>query len=37
VTPQMAQLLGVKHFDPQAPVEGAFSCNACHKLEATKP
>ena len=33
VTPQVATLLGKPHFDPKKPVEGAFSCTGCHKLE----
>ena len=37
VEPAMGKLLNVPVFDPQKPVEGAFSCNACHKLEAAKP
>jgi hypothetical protein len=36
VEPAMGKLLDVSVFDPQKPVKGAFSCNACHKLEATK-
>ena len=37
VEPAMGKLLDVPVFDPQKPVEGAFSCGACHKLEATRP
>lgn len=33
VTPQVAALLGKPHFDPKNPVEDAFSCTGCHKLE----
>jgi hypothetical protein len=33
VTPQMAQLLGLKAFDPSAPDPAAFSCGACHTLK----
>jgi hypothetical protein len=36
VEPAMGKLLNVPVFNPQKPVEGAFSCNKCHKLEATK-
>jgi hypothetical protein len=36
VEPAMGKLLDVPVFNPQKPVEGAFSCNKCHKLEATK-
>jgi len=31
------KLLDIPVFDPKKPVEGAFGCNRCHKLEATKP
>lgn len=37
VEPAMGKLLGMPVFDPKKPVEGALSCNNCHKLEATKP
>ena len=37
VEPAMGKLLDVPVFDPKKPVEGAFSCAKCHKLEATKP
>ena len=37
VEPAMGKLLDVPVFDPKKPVEGAFSCGKCHKLEATKP
>ena len=37
VEPAMGKLLDVPVFNPQKPVQGAFSCAACHKLEATKP
>ena len=37
VEPAMGKLLDVPVFNPQKPVEGAFSCAACHKLEAVKP
>jgi hypothetical protein len=33
VEPAMGKLLDVPVFDPKKPVEGAFSCNKCHKLE----
>ena len=33
VEPAMGALLAVPVFDPAKPVEGAFSCKACHKLE----
>jgi hypothetical protein len=36
VEPAMGKLLAVAVFDPKKPVEGAFSCANCHKLEATK-
>ena len=36
VEPAMGKLLDVPVFDPKKPVEGAFSCAKCHKLEATK-
>ena len=37
VAPTMAQLLGLKHFDPAHPEPGAFSCNGCHTLKPSKP
>ena len=37
VEPAMGKLLAVPVFDPQKPVEGAFSCAKCHKLEAAGP
>jgi len=37
VEPAMGKLLAVPVFDPKKPVEGAFSCANCHKLEAAKP
>jgi len=37
VEPAMGKLLAVPVFNPQKPVEGAFSCAKCHKLEAAKP
>ena len=37
VEPAMGKLLDLPVFDPKKPVEGAFGCNRCHKLEATKP
>ncbi len=36
VEPAMGKLLDVPVFDPKKPVKDAFSCGACHKLEATK-
>jgi hypothetical protein len=36
VEPAMGKLLDVPVFNPQKPVEGAFNCGKCHKLEATK-
>ena len=36
VEPAMGKLLDVPVFDPKKPVEGAFGCNRCHKLEAAK-
>ncbi len=33
VTPKMAELLGLKPFDPKAPDPAAFSCEGCHTLE----
>jgi hypothetical protein len=37
VEPAMGTLLAVPVFDPKKPVEGAFSCKACHKLEGPTP
>ena len=37
VEPAMGKLLDIPVFNPKQPVEGAFGCNRCHKLEATKP
>jgi mono/diheme cytochrome c family protein len=37
VEPTMGKLLDIPVFDPKKPVEGAFGCNRCHKLEAAKP
>jgi mono/diheme cytochrome c family protein len=37
VEPAMGKLLDIPVFDPKKPVEGAFSCAKCHKLEAAKP
>jgi hypothetical protein len=38
VEPAMGKLLDIPVFNPQKPVEGAFGCNRCHKLEtAAKP
>jgi len=37
VEPAMGKLLDVQVFNPQKPVEGAFSCMNCHKKEAAKP
>jgi len=37
VEPPMGKLLDLPVFDPKKPVEGAFGCVACHKLEAAKP
>jgi len=37
VEPAMGKLLDVPVFDPKKPVEGAFGCAKCHKLEAAKP
>jgi cytochrome c553 len=37
VEPAMGKLLDVPVFDPKKPVEGAFSCANCHKLEGAKP
>jgi len=28
--PHMAQILGMKEFDPQHPEAGGFGCLACH-------
>ncbi len=37
VEPAMGKLLDLPVFDPKKPVEGAFGCNRCHKLEAATP
>ena len=37
VEPAMGKLLDVPVFDPKKPVEGAFGCIKCHKLEASTP
>ncbi len=37
VEPAMGKLLDVPVFNPQKPVEGAFGCANCHKLEGPKP
>ena len=37
VEPAMGKVLDLPVFDPKKPVEGAFGCNRCHKLEAAKP
>jgi hypothetical protein len=37
VEPAMGKLLDVPVFNPKKPVEGAFGCAKCHKLEAAKP
>jgi cytochrome c553 len=37
VEPAMGKLLDVPVFNPEKPVEGAFSCAKCHKLVAAKP
>jgi len=37
VEPPMGELLGVPVFNPQKPEKGAFSCGACHRLEAATP
>jgi len=36
VEPAMGKLLDVPVFDPKKPVEGAFNCGKCHKLEGAK-
>jgi cytochrome c553 len=33
VEPAMGKLLDVPVFNPKKPVEGAFGCGACHKIE----
>ena len=33
VTPQMAHLLGLQPFNPEAPDPNAFSCGGCHTLK----
>jgi cytochrome c553 len=37
VEPAMGKLLDVPVFDPKKPVEGAFGCAKCHKIEAMTP
>jgi hypothetical protein len=37
VEPAMGKLLDVPVFDPKKPVEGAFGCVKCHKLEPSTP
>jgi hypothetical protein len=37
VEPAMGKLLDLPVFDPKKPVEGAFGCAKCHKLEAATP
>jgi hypothetical protein len=37
VEPAMGTLLAVPVFDPKKPVEGAFGCKACHRLESSAP
>jgi len=37
VEPPMGALLGLPVFNPEKPEKGAFSCGACHRLEAPKP
>jgi cytochrome c553 len=37
VEPTMGKLLDLPVFNPDKPVQGAFSCANCHKLEAAKP
>jgi hypothetical protein len=37
VEPPMGKMLGLPIFDPKKPVEGAFGCANCHRLEAAKP
>jgi len=36
VEPAMGKLLDLPVFDPKKPVQGAFGCANCHKLEAAK-
>jgi mono/diheme cytochrome c family protein len=36
VLPTMAETLAMPEYDPKKPVEGAFGCAKCHKLEAAK-
>jgi cytochrome c553 len=35
VTPTVAELLGLKPFDPKHPDPAAFGCHACHTLKGT--
>ena len=37
VEPPMAKLMGMPVFNPKQPVEGAFGCAKCHRLEGPKP
>ena len=37
VEPAMGKLLDVPVFDPKKPVEGAFGCRNCHRVEAATP
>ena len=37
VEPPMGKMLGLPIFDPKKPVEGAFGCANCHRLEGPKP
>lgn len=37
VEPAMGKLLDVPVFNPEKPVEGAFNCGKCHKIEGAKP
>jgi hypothetical protein len=37
VEPPMAKMMGMPVFNPKAPVEGAFGCAKCHRLEGPKP
>jgi hypothetical protein len=37
VEPPMGKMLGLPIFDPKKPVEGAFGCANCHRLEGAKP
>jgi hypothetical protein len=36
VEPAMGKLLDLPVFNPEKPVQGAFGCAACHKLEGAK-